>query len=55
MAQPPASVPVKLDFMYFALRRAGPAWEAIARARNLAVYVPDDLPDARFELVIVLR
>lgn len=55
VAQPPASVPVKLDFMYFALRRAGPAWEAIGRARNLAVYVPDDLPDARFELVIVLR
>lgn len=53
--QPPATVPVKLDFMYFTLRRAGAAWEAIERARNLAVYVPADLRDARFELVIVLR
>jgi type VI secretion system protein ImpJ len=53
--QPPATVPVKLDFMYFTLRRAGAAGEAIERARNLAVYVPADLRDARFELVIVLR
>lgn len=53
--QPPASVPVKLDFLYFTLRRAGAAWDAIERARNLAVYVPADLRDARFELVIVLR
>ncbi|MEO7964699.1 MAG: type VI secretion system baseplate subunit TssK, partial [Gemmatimonadaceae bacterium] len=52
---PPPSVPVKLDFMYFAINRAGGAWEAVGRARNLAVYVPSDLPDARFELVIVLR
>jgi len=55
VSQPPPSVPVKLDFLYFALTRSGHAWEAIVRARNLAVYVPDDLPDARFELVIVLR
>ncbi len=53
--QPPPSVPVKLDFMYFAISRAGGAWEAVGRARNLAVYVPADLPDARFELVVVLR
>lgn len=55
VAQPSASVPVKLDFMYFSLKRAGTAWDAVGRARNLAVYVPADLRDARFELVIVLR
>lgn len=52
--QPPAAVPVKLDFLYFAVQRAGAAWEAVARARNLAVYAPSELPDARMELVIVL-
>ena len=52
--QPPAAVPVKLDFVYFAVKRAGGAWDAVARARNLAVYVPAELGDARFELVIVL-
>jgi type VI secretion system protein ImpJ len=55
VADPPGGIPLKLDFLYFALRRSGPAWEAIARARNLAVYVPADLPDARFELVVALR
>ena len=54
MPQPPAAVPVKLDFVYFALRRTGGAWDAVTRARNLAVYVPAELGDARFELVILL-
>ncbi len=52
---PPPAVPMKLDFQYFAIRKAGSAWDAINRARNLAVYVPAELVDARFELVIVLR
>jgi type VI secretion system protein ImpJ len=55
VSSPPAAVPVKLDFQYFAIRKAGPAWDAIHRARNLAVYVPAELSDARFELVIVLE
>jgi type VI secretion system protein ImpJ len=55
VAQPPGGVPVKLDFLYFAIRRAGSAWDAVARARNLAVFVPVELGEARVELVIVLR
>lgn len=55
VSTPPSAVPVKLDFQYFAIRKAGSAWDAINRARNLAVYVPAELVDARFELVIVLR
>ena len=54
VAQPPSQVPVKLDFLYFALDRRGPAWDAVVRARNLAVYVPAELPEARLELVCVL-
>jgi type VI secretion system protein ImpJ len=55
VSSPPSAVPVKLDFQYFAIRKAGGAWDAISRARNLAVYIPAELVDARFELVIVLR
>jgi type VI secretion system protein ImpJ len=55
VAQAPVGVPVKLDYLYFAVQRTGPAWEAVARARNLAVYVPAELLDARLELVVVLR
>lgn len=53
--QPPGAIPIKLDHQYFALRREGTAWEAVERARNLAVYVPAELAQAKFELVIVLR
>ena len=55
VSSPPPAVPVKLDFQYFAIRKAGGAWDAISRARNLAAYIPAELVDARFELVIVLR
>ena len=53
--QPPSAVPVKLDFLYFAVGRTGPAWDAVTRARNLAVYVPAELPGARLELIVVLQ
>ncbi|MBC7842159.1 MAG: type VI secretion system baseplate subunit TssK [Gemmatimonadaceae bacterium] len=55
VAQPPAGLPIKMDQQYFVLRRTGPAWEAIERARNLAVWVPSDLGDARLELIVQLR
>jgi type VI secretion system protein ImpJ len=54
VSTPPSAVPVKLDFQYFAIRKSGDAWNAIERARNLAVYLPAELSEARFELVIVL-
>lgn len=55
VASPPAAVPVQLDFQYFAVAKTGAAWDAIALARNLAIYVPDALADARFELVMLLK
>ncbi len=51
---PPSALPIKLDYQYFLLDRAGPDWEAVRRARNLAAYVPSDFPDPQLELVILL-
>ena len=51
---PPSAVPVKLDYQYFLLDRTGPEWDAIRQARNLAAYVPSDLPEPQMELVILL-
>ena len=51
---PPSTIPVKLDHQYFLLQKAGQDWDAIVRARNLAVYVPSEFPDPQLELVIVL-
>lgn len=51
---PPEALPVKLDYVYFELEARGEDWDAILQARNLAAYVPSDLPDAELELVLLL-
>ena len=52
--KPPSAVPVKLNCQYFSVAMTGGAWEAITRARNLAAYVPGDLPKPNLELIILL-
>jgi type VI secretion system protein ImpJ len=51
---PPSTVPVKLNYQYFLLQKSGPEWEAVVRARNIAVYVPSELPEPQLELVVML-
>ena len=51
---PPSAIPVKLNYQYFSLSQGGLAWEAVQRARNLAAYVPGDLPNPQLELIILL-
>ncbi|SPE38466.1 conserved hypothetical protein [Candidatus Sulfopaludibacter sp. SbA3] len=51
---PPSAIPMKLNFQYFSLSQSGVAWEAVQRARNLAAYVPGDLPNPQLELIILL-
>lgn len=52
--RPPSAIPVKLNYQYFSLNQSGVAWEAVLRARNLAAYVPAELPAPQLELVILL-
>ena len=54
LPNPPSAIPVKLKYQYFSLNQSGPAWEAVRRARNLAAYVPEDLPKPQLELLILL-
>jgi type VI secretion system protein ImpJ len=54
LAAPPSTLPVKLDYQYFALDKSGPEWDAISRERNLSVYVPSDFPDPKLELLVLL-
>ncbi len=51
---PPGSIPIKLNYQYFSLNQSGIAWEAIQRARNVAAYVPGDIPNPQLELIILL-
>jgi len=52
--KPPAEIPVKLKYQYFSLNQAGTAWESIRKSRNLAAYVPSDLPNPNLELLILM-
>jgi type VI secretion system protein ImpJ len=54
VASPPSAVPVKLGYLYFQVGRSGPEWEGVAKARNLAAYVPADFPNPQVELLILL-
>ena len=51
---PPPAIPVKLNYHYFRIDRSGPDWDAVQRARNLAVYVPEEFPAPQLELIIML-
>ena len=53
--QPPPAVPMKGDFLYFLIRRAGDAWTAVTQSRKLSLYLPSEIPSPRAELVIVLK
>jgi type VI secretion system protein ImpJ len=51
---PPSAVAMKLNYYYFLIQKTGPEWEGIARARNVAAYVPAELVNPQLELIIVL-
>jgi type VI secretion system protein ImpJ len=53
-AQPPGAIPIKVSHQYFRIDQSGREWDAIVRARNLAVYLPGDFTDAKLELVGLL-
>lgn len=50
---PPNTIPVKLNFQYFALNQTGGAWEAILRSRNIGLYAPSELGVVKAELIVV--
>ncbi|HUF27358.1 MAG TPA: type VI secretion system baseplate subunit TssK [Gemmatimonadaceae bacterium] len=54
LPQPPTAIPIKVSHHYFRLDATGREWESIARARNLAVYLPSDFGDSRVELIVIL-
>lgn len=51
---PPKAIPVKLRYQYFSIERTGPVWESVTRGRNLAVYLPGEVPNPTMELIILL-
>lgn len=50
---PPASIPTRVGFHYFALDSIGPYWDGIRGSKSLAVYVPDEFPDEKVEMYAI--
>jgi type VI secretion system protein ImpJ len=50
---PPAAISPRVGSQYFRLRRDGKSWQLIKFRKSVGVYVPDALPDAEVELLIV--
>jgi len=48
---PPPSLPVKGSFLYFQLDPNGDAWETVRAAKNVAIYVPPDIPGVSLEML----
>lgn len=48
---PPASLPVRQQFVYFQLDPNCEAWEGVKGAKNLAIFAPPDVPGLTLELV----
>ncbi len=52
--KPPATIPVKLNCQYFSLNQSGQAWDGVGKSRNLAAFIPAEIPDPQVELIILL-
>lgn len=52
---PPSAIAPKVEFQYFGISRTGSCWEHLVQTRKVGVYVPDDIPGAEIELLVVLE
>jgi type VI secretion system protein ImpJ len=50
---PPSAIPVKPGYKYFHLHTQGRWWETICKSRSLALYLPDEFPELKVELVAI--
>lgn len=52
---PPPAISPRIDLQYFSIDKTGPCWDYLVRTREVAVYVPGDLPDPELELSVILE
>ena len=55
LPSPPPAVSPRSDTVYFALGKSGPCWDTIVQTQAVGVYLPDAVPDAEAELLVVLE
>ncbi|HKV51790.1 MAG TPA: type VI secretion system baseplate subunit TssK [Gemmatimonadaceae bacterium] len=52
---PPAALSPRVDAQYFSISKAGPCWETLVQTQEIGVYVPDALPGADVQVLILLE
>lgn len=52
---PPSEIPRRPGTQYFSIQRAGPCWQSMIDTAEIGVFVPDAIPDARLEVLVVLE
>ncbi len=55
LPSPPSELAPRIGSEYFEVRRSGPLWRTLAEEREVGAYVPEALPNARLELVVILE
>jgi type VI secretion system protein ImpJ len=50
---PPASIAPRADTQYFSVDRAGPCWDTLSSTHEIGVYLPDAIPRAEVELIVL--
>ena len=53
VSPPPAPIPARIGFHYFALDTSNHYWDSIKGARVIAVYIPDEIPNEQLEMYAV--
>lgn len=52
---PPAAVAPRPDTQYFTIDRSGPCWDTLRSSHEIGVYLPDAIPNAELEVVVVVE
>jgi type VI secretion system protein ImpJ len=52
---PPPAISPRIESQYFAISKTGPCWDSIVSSRQIGIYVPQELPNPRIELSVILE
>jgi len=53
MPFPPAGISPRSDTTYFAIEKTGPCWETLLTDPNVGVWIPDSVPNADVDLLVL--
>lgn len=55
MPLPPAGISPRSDTTYFSIEKTGPCWETLLTDPNVGIWVPDSVPNADIELMVLTQ